>query len=203
MGCNGSKQATAAAQPSPAPASPKSDGVLLGKTGGSEEANTSGAEEAKSPPPRVTEKDVGVGDTATLRATGEEVRVLKRTTTDILVTTPDGKEQWCDVESVSKAAAAGPRVGDDVIVRITSQVASVLQKTTTDLLVKTADGKEQWYDVEDVSKAEKPSVAGTPQRALNTDTTDPAANDTPAEPPVTQETPREPAGGGLFGCCGS
>eukprot|EP00747_Dinoflagellata_sp_TGD_P163121 gnl/TRDRNA2_/TRDRNA2_181470_c0_seq1.p1 gnl/TRDRNA2_/TRDRNA2_181470_c0~~gnl/TRDRNA2_/TRDRNA2_181470_c0_seq1.p1 ORF type:complete len:221 (+),score=59.65 gnl/TRDRNA2_/TRDRNA2_181470_c0_seq1:68-730(+) len=216
MGCNGSKQATAAVA-APDTTKPKGDGELprVGLQGSSPGEGQQDAKAADGAPaaasPASADSNLEVGDAATIHTTGEEVSVLKRTTTDILVKKSDGQEQWCEVENVSKAASAGFRVGDDAIVRSTSQRGSVLQRTTTDILIKTADGKEQWCDAEDIDKA--PIATGAKEAASPSAQAEQPAETTSVEATVTQATPAEPAAnkslatggvlGGLFVCCAS
>jgi len=88
----------------------------------------------------------------TLLTTGKEGTVIKRTTTDILVETRDGKKAWVEVEKVGqdRVAAIDARKGEQVYLRDDGTPAVIVQKTTTDALLRLPDGKEKWYAIEDI-----------------------------------------------------
>eukprot|EP00933_Yihiella_yeosuensis_P050997 TRINITY_DN48821_c0_g1_i1.p1 TRINITY_DN48821_c0_g1~~TRINITY_DN48821_c0_g1_i1.p1 ORF type:complete len:244 (-),score=72.84 TRINITY_DN48821_c0_g1_i1:348-1079(-) len=97
--------------------------------------------------------------------------VLQKTTTDILVKTAEGKQEWIEREDIELQGSAVPdfAVGAEVINNRTSETAVVLQRTTTDLLVKTSDGKKEWIEMEDAALPGQ----GLPEFSAGTQVTNP------------------------------
>mmetsp|Transcript_41599 Transcript_41599/g.75248 ORF Transcript_41599/g.75248 Transcript_41599/m.75248 type:complete len:151 (+) Transcript_41599:124-576(+) len=128
-------------------------------------------------------EDIKVGQSASCVRTGVSGKVLARTTTDILLRTSDGKEQWSEVEDVIKETTckncgntgvdflgkvctcpfgiiAGevksiPELEAGMAATDTRQGKSgqVLRRTTTDIQIRLVDGTEVWCDAEDVKAA--------------------------------------------------
>mmetsp|Transcript_17702 Transcript_17702/g.30964 ORF Transcript_17702/g.30964 Transcript_17702/m.30964 type:complete len:123 (-) Transcript_17702:34-402(-) len=97
--------------------------------------------------------EVKIGDKVDAPEQRISGKVLKRTTTDVLVEQESGKKEWVDIEDLKRAE--GPGVEDitaGMMVEDASQniKGTVVKKTTTDVAIKKADGKVVWCDIEDV-----------------------------------------------------
>eukprot|EP00931_Biecheleriopsis_adriatica_P123465 TRINITY_DN98503_c0_g1_i1.p2 TRINITY_DN98503_c0_g1~~TRINITY_DN98503_c0_g1_i1.p2 ORF type:complete len:129 (-),score=39.01 TRINITY_DN98503_c0_g1_i1:34-420(-) len=80
-------------------------------------------------------------------------KVIRRTTTDVLIATESGKQEWCDIEDLKRAEGPGVediKVGMEVVDESKGIRGAVVKKTTTDVCIKTAAGKLEWSDIEDL-----------------------------------------------------
>jgi photosystem II stability/assembly factor-like uncharacterized protein len=105
-------------------------------------------------PVQLLPESVRVGETLACSETGTRGKVLKRKKTEVLLKTDDGGEEWKDVNTLERqaAAAAEAKPGELVANVKCGTRGEVISRTPTAALLKIGD-VEEWHEVKELAKA--------------------------------------------------